>query len=173
MTTLWILPNLPKYSGRFRTCGHNAEKEICIPLIIKFWVPCEHKTNNYITLKALEGSFKTNEVSKVVRNVQNKSGSCCLQFVISVYSPPARRVAVRAQPQTLGFSGLLGHWPDAFGFLSLSASFRSVSASFRSLSSGSLPVRAACTQRGPLGTAAEKHRKDGDIHHSCRLCVAL
>lgn len=92
-------------------------------------------------------------------------------LLVKLYSPPGRRVAVRAPPQTPGFSGPLWRWPDAFGFLSPSAFSRSVSASFRSLSFGSPPVTEACTRRGPLGTATQKHKKNYDPTFANTLLV--
>lgn len=68
---------------------------------------------------------------------------------------PGRRAAVRAPPQTPGFSEPLGRWPGACGFLSPSASSHSAFASFRSLSFECLPVTEVCTPRDPLGTATQ------------------
>lgn len=67
--------------------------------------------------------------------------------------PLDQRVVARAQPQTPDFSGPLGHWPGACGFLSPSASSHFVSVSFHFLSFGSPPVTKACIQPGPLDMA--------------------
>lgn len=92
-------------------------------------------------------------------------------LVGKLFSPQGRRVAVRAPPQTPGFSGQLWRWPDACDFLSPSASSHSVSAFFHSLSFGSLPVTVAYTQPGPLDMATKNKQTNTHINEMSTVII--
>lgn len=173
MTTLWIFPNLPKYSGRFRTCGDNGShadsfqwRDIwghhfqCVSYTLGFcfWEQCHIPTEQ-----------QPQDIWTVV---------CSLILLLDLL--PGRRAAARAPPQTPGSSEPLGRWPGACGFLSPSASSRSAFASFRSLSFGCLPVTEVCTPPDPLGTAAQHKNQNAFtllsphiISFTVQRCVAL
>lgn len=181
MTTLWIFPNLPKYSGLFRTCEYNESTFQKNTLVTKFWFFCRrlniHRQNDLVGSWTEKKSTKMRLIpslincnSKSILSLVPKDTVIFLPKIPTVLiiqyhrqtkelddwklcSPLGQRVAVRAQPQTPGFSGPLAHWPDACGFLSPFAFSHSVSASFHSLSFESPPVTEAYKQRGPLGTA--------------------